>query len=281
MVRLEDHHGRVLISRSGAIGDLLACEPAIRAVRMANPKAEIILRTRCMEAMQGCPHLDGIVRGNDGTPAEHVVLDGAYESQLDKPRQKAICEFAGLEYPGPSKYWLTKDAQFASDAYRDANRPLVVVCPYAHWGCRLWEVPKWHALVAKLKAAGCRVLEVALPRFAIGAGDPCFLPWWGAVGVIAAADCWVGVDSGPMWVALGLGIPTVGLFGPTTGRLVSDHPNLIPISSGDEWDGCHHRGTFPKCDCVCGLKQHPGILRIGVETVSTAVLREIEKGRAK
>lgn len=280
MGQLKGHAGRIVVVRSGAIGDLLACEPALRSLRKDNPDAEIAIQTRCVEAMKGCPHANRLIGGNDGLPGERIVLDGAYESRLDQPRQKAICDSAGLEYPGPSRYWLTRDGRASKEHQRSRPGPLVVVCPHAHWDCRRWDAPRWRDLAGRLQLAGCRVLEVTEPRLVVGAGEACCMPWWRAMGVIAAADCWVGVDSGPMWAALGLGVPTVALFGPTTPGLVSDHPNLIPITAGDEADGCHHKGPFPKDRCVCGISRHAGMMAIPAARVAAEVLGAIERRRA-
>lgn len=275
MAGLSGAKGNILISRHGAIGDVLACEPALRSFRSANPEARILFRTRCREAMRGCPHVDDIVLHSDGRPLAYMIdLNGAYEWRLNKPRQPSICEAAGVEYPGPSRYWLTPEAEASAAEVRASDpRPLVVVCGFAHWPCRRWDSGRWRDLVAAIHRAGFRTLEVCRPGESVGAGEAFCGSWWHAVGVISAAACWVGVDSGPMWASLGLGVPTVALFGPTTPDLVSDHPNLVPVRAERPENGCHHRGEFPKDRCMCGHHAHPGMLAIETDTVLAAVLK--------
>lgn len=266
-----------LIVRAGAIGDVLASEPAIRAIRESTPGGmEVVLQTRCGESMEGCPHLAGASRHKPPGIGRVFDLNLAYERRLDRPRQAAICEAAGVEYPGPSRYWLTPVAEESRDRVlaRD-DRPIVVICGYAHWGCRRWDVGKWRDLAFRIGQAGWRAIEVCEPNRSVAAGEPFHGSWWEAVGVIAAASCWVGVDSGPMWASLGLGVPTVALFGPTTPGLVSDHPNLIPITADSSENGCHHREPFPKDRCVCNRDWHPGMEKINVRTVFEAVSRNM------
>lgn len=268
----------ILVVRTGAIGDVLASEPAIRAIRENTASdVDVVLQTRCVEAMEGCPHLSGIVRHRpEGHIKQVVDLNLAYERQLDRPRQAAICEAADVPYPGPFRYWLTPIATKTRDrVLAEDPRPIIVIGGYAHWGCRRWDVGKWRDLAFRIEQAGWRAIEVCEPNRSVAAGSPFHGSWWEAVGVIAAASCWVGVDSGPMWASLGLGVPTVGIFGPTTPDLVSDHPNLIPITAESSENGCHHRPPFPKDRCVCSRDWHPGMEKITVRTVFEAVSRNM------
>jgi lipopolysaccharide heptosyltransferase II len=103
--------------------------------------------------------------------------------------------------------------------------PLVAIHPGAHWPGRRWETSRFARLAEALASEhGARILLVGGPEdaglvraVAREIRSPCvavepelrFL-----IALLAAADLFVGSDSGPIHIATAVGTPVVALFGP-------------------------------------------------------------------
>lgn len=272
---------RMTVKRTGARGDVLACEPVVRYYAQAG--WSIRFWTRMPDVLEGCPWVYCASRITPPSPEARGVLidlDDAYEKRLDVPRPTAIAERAGVppECRTPSRYWVVPEAAARAELFfAERSRPLVVLHAGAEtWTCRKWMKDRWRIVGEELRLLGYDTLELCGGSDRTGAGEVWPRPTWpDMAAVLARCACYVGVDSGPMWVALGLGVPVVGLFGPTAPHLVSDHPNLFGVASGSEMDGCHHRPPFPKRTCCCSLSGpwHPGMQGISPERVVEEVKR--------
>ncbi len=119
-------------------------------------------------------------------------------------------------------------AQAADTKPHDKNtlrrQPLVIIHPFAGNEIKMWPAGKWRDLVTLLHADGINVLMVGAAKDAIRDADTVeSLTRAGAVNalgvysldelldVIAAADCFIGCDSGPKHLAASAGIPVIGL----------------------------------------------------------------------
>lgn len=270
----------IAVRRRAAIGDVIACEPALRALRAAHPGAAISLETRCPSVLEGCPL--GVTANTEPRAGVPVIdLDLAYESRPGVPRCRAICQAAGVPYPGPPRYWVSEGARSLvarEDGGRAASgRPLLAIHAGASWPCRCWPWDRWEELARRLSggfdliAFGGRREPVPPP-----AAPVLGRPWPVVAAWVERCAGFVGVDGSLMWIATGLGIPSVVLFGPTDPDLVlPDAPTLVALSGGDECDGCHHRGRHPKVRCECGISEHPGMLAITVDAVEAAILEAV------
>lgn len=170
------------------------------------------------------------------------------------------------------------------DVARHASR-IVALVPVASDSLKWWEARKWAILNDRLAADGWQPVLVA-PRdhpHAKAVYEKCKMkPLWPEmslrqlIALVARSDMAVGVDTGPLHAASALGVPWVGIFGPTNpdligpydrtrGRaLVSRFPKRPTCS--DCWlafknkaDGCP---TLPATGCATLL---------GIDEVMTAV----------
>ncbi len=121
----------------------------------------------------------------------------------------------------------------AGPPYSPADRVSAGINPGSAWPTKRWPAEKWARLIKKLAAAhGGRVLMV---------GGPGEKEWNGAIERMAGPEnclnltgrttmpelmeavrplkVFVSNDSGPMHIAAALGVPAVGIFGPTTREL--------------------------------------------------------------
>lgn len=138
----------------------------------------------------------------------------------------------------------------------------VVIHPGARWPGRQWTVAGYAALADRLLAAGHRVIITGTPDEAATAtaivarmacpplvlsGHTDFPTY---LGVLAVADLFVGVDSGPMHLASALGTPVVALFGPA-------HPAMVgPQGPLDQT--IYHGDRFPCSPCAQTVCLSPG-----------------------
>lgn len=119
--------------------------------------------------------------------------------------------------------------------------PYILLAPGATWPSKEWPLQRWRELAGSLKEAlGLGVCVLQPPgreedfSFLARAADGTelrLLPAMdlpAAVRVLAGAALLVTVDGGIMHVAVGLGVPTVALFGPTDPALWFPYENAGP-----------------------------------------------------
>lgn len=101
-------------------------------------------------------------------------------------------------------------------------------------------------------------------------------------GVIDRCSLYVGNDSGPIHIAAALGIPTVGIYGPTSPTLTSPRGATgavhVPVSAEFECSPCRER-FFEECPSRPTVDQRPPCLdEIRVEMVVEAAAEVLRRG---
>ena len=164
----------------------------------------------------------------------------------------------------------------------------VVLSPSGGWRSKCWPPDRYGALCGKIRdTLGIRcVLNhgpgeedlVSAIKVASGEADP--IAYNGSLGQLMAllrnAACVVGGDTGPLHLAVALGTPAVGIFGPTDPARnglyrMGNHPvnasplNIVVLRSP------HALTTYKRSD-----QPAPSILEIDVDTVLDAVRRQVE-----
>ena len=149
--------------------------------------------------------------------------------------------------------------------------PLVVLAPTAGWGAKEWPAVRYGAVAKALAARGCTVLVNASPfgvdavanlvvacSSGASAALPCTLLQLTAL--LRRTSLLIAGDSGPLHLAAALGVPVVGIFGPTdpvrTGPWGSPSRVLRHASSVTD----HRRHREPEA----------GLLQIAVDEVINA-----------
>lgn len=92
-------------------------------------------------------------------------------------------------------------------------------------------------------------------------------------GLIRRTALLVTVDSAPMHIALALGVPLVGLFGPTraSALLPLDHPGVRVVEAGGDCSPCYNNEPFPGC-----TRSASCMGRIDLDTVYTSCSELLE-----
>jgi lipopolysaccharide heptosyltransferase II len=173
-----------------------------------------------------------------------------------------------------------------------ADEPLVAVHPGSGAALKCWRAERWGEVADAVAARlGARVVitgsgaeqplveavRAAMQRPALAAAG--VLDWQGLAGLFARCQLVLGVDSGPLHLAVALGVPTVHVFGPTA-----------PSRFGP-WgaDGRHQvvRVALPCSPCghvsapPCGAASAPACLEAVLPTmVLRAAEVALEQGRA-
>jgi ADP-heptose:LPS heptosyltransferase len=109
----------------------------------------------------------------------------------------------------------------------DPDKPFIVLAPGATWESKRWPPGHWAALVGDLPGAWPGSIAILTPPGVDAAPWPASVPGHARVAVLpplslpavldllAAASATVSVDGGVMHASVGLGTPTLALFGPT------------------------------------------------------------------
>jgi len=94
-------------------------------------------------------------------------------------------------------------------------------------------------------------------------------------GLIGRLGLLVTVDSAPMHIALALGVPLVGLFGPTraSALLPGGHPLVRVVEAEMDCSPCYNNEPFPGC-----RQQRPCMETIGLEAVYNSCMELLSPG---
>jgi ADP-heptose:LPS heptosyltransferase len=153
-----------------------------------------------------------------------------------RPGQHKIAQasaMVGAATPLAPRLWLGEADRRAAAAHMAGSRPILALAPTANWGGKCWPLDRFAALADRLTAAtaplaGARVAvfagpderAMALPLLAAIAPERRIdlagtIDLLVAAACLAEADLFVGNDSGLMHMAAAMGVPTLGLFGPS------------------------------------------------------------------
>ncbi len=139
---------------------------------------------------------------------------------------------------------------------RCKQKTIIAFCPVSTWPHKTWPITHW-ATLARLIADKCHIIALGAPsdscyieRISHEAGVP-ILNLAGkttlgqAAAILDIIDLVVGLDSGLLHIALALGKPTVGIFGPTRWQYLTTFPNFIPLAAKLPCAPCCKKN--PKC----------------------------------
>jgi lipopolysaccharide export system permease protein len=141
---------------------------------------------------------------------------------------------AGVEPPPAPRLWLAGEDRQAADLLLGGRRDFLAVGPTANWPGKQWPAERFAAVAAALTAPGAPLagrpvvvfgaaneramaeplLGAALPGGLVDLVGRTELPVAGAA--LERAALFLGNDSGLMHMAAAAGVPTLGLFGPTS-----------------------------------------------------------------
>jgi ADP-heptose:LPS heptosyltransferase len=139
------------------------------------------------------------------------------------------------------------------------TKPIIVMHVGPTWPVKEWPAQRWIELGDEIFATSLgSIIQIGtdFDQYGRTAGPTLRIPnaidWVNKlslihlVALLREAHAFVGIDSGPLHIAMAVGVPCVGLFGPTLGKLFA-HPraNIRLLNSAEKCLGCHHADTGP------------------------------------
>lgn len=151
-----------------------------------------------------------------------------------KHRLEHLSSLLELTQALPPRLWNTPEQEAEAARLIPAGGPVLAVGPAANWGGKQWPADRFAALVEKLTAPDGMLPGARVAVFGAGAERPMAqvlldaipaerrIDLMGRVDLATVhacfkrADFYVGNDSGLMHIAAASGVPTLGLFGPSS-----------------------------------------------------------------
>ncbi len=157
------------------------------------------------------------------------------KSATPRRRVEELAAMVGLATPPWPRLWLAPEHEDTAARIMDGQGPWITLCPGAGRPEKLWPVERFAELARALTADGplqdARVLAVGAPgeeplsaALAAALGPGRVVDVVGRESLLTQAACvartdlYVGNDSGFTHIAAALGVPTLGIFGPTDPR---------------------------------------------------------------
>ena len=186
------------------------------------------LRSALIASLAGCKRLIGEENPRE-RPArwlftERVATRGAHVIEQDLELASAIAGDA-LTHDLP---WLPIDPAaeaWANSILPPGSTPAVLINPGAGWGAKRWPAERYAAVAQGLIERGCRVLINVGPgeeplaevivRQTHGAATALTCSLAQLIALTRRVSLTVAGDTGPLHLACALGVPVVGIFGPT------------------------------------------------------------------
>lgn len=266
-VRRFDHP--IKIRRRGALGDVFIAGAAIEALHTQRPLSKIYVETDCPQVLAHHPAITACAPSIPTLDGEEFFdLDMAYENRPGIPIVRAYLE--ALRIGDAFRANLSPHFRIAMADAVWASRVLCDEIPYAaihsdaSWPGKTWPDERFLEIARAILAAGWGVVTVGNGR---GLIHPHSLDLRNRTtvgqlaGVIERCRLFVGIDSFPMHVAIGCGIPTVGIFGASSPEMVApaglSNRLLHPVRVSRDVAACvgeRHRvagATFVGCDGAC------------------------------
>jgi len=255
---------RIQVILDWNIGDEIMSNPVFEGLKRKFPDSRINAIVRFPQVLAGNPFVDSMNEGP--TFSADWILD-LHQEIRPRPRFEYLPELAGLSEWGRPRIYLT-EAERQDARVKFGLKPgtrKVVINPEVWWLSRRWPRERWIELARRFeKKAGVQVLIVGNDDTAFPAGSN----WVGKTSLrelaalIAECDLFIGHDSGPLYVAVAVQTPCVGLYGPLDpAMLFQSMEGFKPIWTRVECRGCwpaermRYRDHCPKVvpDCMTSI----------------------------
>ena len=225
---------RVLLMRSGAIGDLLFLTPALREYKKSRPdiKIDLCCRKEHQPLFEGLDLFDALVQYPFempilGTYREIISLENVMELAHDAHATDAFAKALGITITDyKPAYSATEDEKTIAKVWlRSETRPHVGVQLAASVRNRNYPLDLWAKVLLALEAKGWEVLIFGLPgqvptfppemqRYFIQDMSTKGLTFRESAALLSQCNAFVGVDSSLIHLCHALDVPAVGLYGP-------------------------------------------------------------------
>jgi SAM-dependent methyltransferase len=264
---------RVVIRRTGSLGDVILASPLPRLIQAAWPAARISVATNHPEVFAGNPHIVGIVPPAAAPALSDYLydLDGEYEAHPELSVWDAYVRKINTE-----SVVRIVDERAVPELHSAAPVSTIPAQPYVvvHLQPTAWpgrNVPErlWLPIADEIRRRGFVPLSVGRPPAPIGS-EVHNLSFGQLTTMIQNSAGFVGIDSAPFHVAQAFKKPSVVFFGSIDPSKRCLH-NTIAVVQQEHLDclGCHHRAPAPRFDWA------------GCERGDLACMETLEIGRVR
>lgn len=265
----------IVLKRSYAIGDALLVSPIIRAIAESNPLSPIHVQTDYPELFDRNPHVASTGKSISIHDAMEIELDGAYENKPMTHIVEAYEKTVREHLPGLGKvelkteiYPSLQDYEWAKNQVNriGASKLACIGSDPTTWKGKNWPNDRFTEVRRNLEARGWKTISVGSKKGEVKTTIHQL------AALLSMAQLFVGNDSFPLHASQAMGCPTVGIFGPTLGRMIVTHGSKVACAEADKSVRCageRHRivgKTFVDCNAEC-------INSVSVDMVMKAIER--------
>lgn len=239
---------RLLADVRWNLGDEVMVLPAFEILKNKMPDAQIVARMNYPELLQGNPYTSEYDKNSMAAGRETVL--NLKSERRGMSRIRHLADRLGVDKLPLPKLYLTREEVASVRRKWDFKEGIVQIglSTSAKWFSRRWDRDKWLQLAGYFeKRKDTRVLV-------LGKGDehlPVGLNIMGqtnvreAAAILSQCDLFVGCDSGLVHLALAVGAPVVGLYGPLNpDYLIERRDSFVSIWSDIECRGCWSDGRM-------------------------------------
>lgn len=205
---------RIHVENRWRLGDEILALPLYALLRRRFPRADISVSVNHPELVRAAGVAVRVDNACDEFDVDRYIF--LKDDARQVPRLRNLCRLAGLPYeplePAIRPFPSSADPAPAADVLR-----IGYTCG-AGWACKSWSPEFFRRLAGALSSGGRAVEFIEFGKQCPGAGigrdlrDKLSLEQTAAA--IATCALFIGPDSGLVHLALALGVPTVGLYGP-------------------------------------------------------------------
>ncbi|GEM_PF-281237 len=222
------------------IGDEIMAISAYEALKEKYPHSEIGAQVRHPELLENNPFVDN-VNGKEFLPDLYVDL---HRERKGKSRLDYMGEIVGAPGLGLPKVYIHENE--IEDAKKrwplSGEDPLIAISPGARWFSRQWGRENWIGLAESfIRRYKATVFVLGKDEIPLPVGMDLIGKATLRETTVLLSQChlFVGSDSGLVHLALAVGTPTVGLYGPLNpSYLIKNRPHFTAIWSEVECRGC-------------------------------------------
>lgn len=267
---------KILVRRTGALGDVCDTTPVFARLRKENPDAEIDVETDYPYVFEDSPHKIGLKR-----PIEYdkfIDLNMSFENNLRRVGTvQSYMETAFGDREGSTQLIIQHELPPGSDLLDWPK--IITIHPARSWPHRTLPYKFWLDLINILIKRGWGIIVIGTAQDWPFEGKRIIntqgqLIFKHQLGVIGSSRLLIASESGPLFFAQATDVPILGLL--TMGeRWIVEHDRqgqrgwgLHTISADIPCTGCSHRFDHPLTWFDCPRGDHACVYTFDPETVA-------------